>query len=62
MQPQDHSTVTVTLHSHWSSGSSEMDSTIEFMARSLDEALRLIRVATDAAPIFKSPEEESNVR
>jgi len=35
-----------------------MDATVVFSAPSLDEALRLIRRATDAAPIFNNPLEE----
>jgi len=40
-----------------------MDVTVNFAASSLDQALALIKRATDAAPIFNNPlEEGSNVR
>jgi len=50
--------VTVSLKAHWSSGSSEMDVTVNFAAPTLDRALALIKRATDAAPIFNNPLEE----
>jgi len=52
--------VTVSLRAHWQTGSSEMDVTVSFSASDLDEALRLIKRATDAAPIFNNPLEEGN--
>jgi len=50
--------VTVSLRAHWSSGSSSMNVLVRFFAPDLDEALRLIKRATDAAPIFNNPLEE----
>ena len=50
--------VTVSLKAHWSSGSSEMDVTVNFSAPDLDTALAWIKRATDAAPIFNNPLEE----
>lgn len=45
--------VVVHLSAQWASGSSAMKCDVSFTAQTLDEALRMIRGATDAAPIFK---------
>lgn len=51
--------VTVTLSTETRSGNATVHVTVHFGAHSLEEALRLIRVATDGAPMFKSPEEDA---
>jgi hypothetical protein len=49
--------VTVKLVTQTHSGSATVTVDVSFGAASLEEALRLIRVATDGAPMLKSPEE-----
>jgi len=50
--------VWVSLTGEWTSGPSQVHVTIEFSALTLDEALALIKRATDGAPSFKNPLEE----
>jgi hypothetical protein len=51
-------TVDITIVGEWTSGPSQMHVTLNFSAHSLDEALALIKRATDGAPSFKNPLEE----
>jgi hypothetical protein len=53
--------VVVTLTGEWQSGSSQMHVTINFSAANLDEALVLVKRATDGAPLFKNPLEEGEI-
>lgn len=53
--------VVVNLTGEWQSGSSQMQVSIHFNAATLDEALALIRRATDGAPLFKNPLEEGQI-
>lgn len=59
MQPQDMPLVTVRLRSHWVSGNTQMTVNVDFTTDTLEEALRLIRLATPiGAPLFAQSLEE----
>jgi hypothetical protein len=49
--------VTVTLTTETQSGNATVKATITFGTADLESALRLIRVATNGAPLLKTPEE-----
>jgi len=51
--------VLVELTGDWSSGTASVHCTVHFQAPSLEQALVMIRRATDGAPMFKNPEEVS---
>lgn len=50
--------VVVAIETETTSGQAKTHVTISFRAPNLEEALRMVRVATDGAPLFKNPLEE----
>ena len=50
--------VLVELTSDWSSGNASVHTTVRFFAPDLNQALALIRRATDGAPMFNPPTPE----
>jgi hypothetical protein len=50
--------VVVGMRARWISGQSTMNVNITFGAHSLEDALALIKGATDAAPLFRASLEE----
>jgi hypothetical protein len=50
--------VVVNMEADWTSGASKMHVSIAFGTHTLDDALRLIKAATDGAPLFNATLEE----